>query len=71
MRQKLAIGLMGLAAVAFVVAVFAVYIPHGSLMGVSAEGFSRASTNLALLAIALLLWRKASPSDQGSLLKNS
>ncbi len=70
MRQKLAIGLMGLAAVAFVVAVVEVLIT-GSLMGVSPEGFSRASTNLALLAIALLLWCKASPSDQGSLLKNS
>ncbi len=70
MRQKLAIGLMGLAAVAFVVAVVEVLIT-GSLMGVSAEGFSRASTNLALLAIALILWCKVSPSDQGSLLKNS
>jgi len=70
MRQKLAIGLMGLAAVAFVVAVVEVLIT-GSLMGVPAEGFSRASTNLALLGIALLLWCKASPSDQGSLLKNS
>ncbi len=67
MRQKLAIGLIGLAAVAFVVAVVTVYTPHTSLMGVTAEGISRASTNLALLAIALLLWCKASPSDQGSL----
>ncbi len=63
MRQKLAIGFIGLAAVAFVAAVLANYIPHGSLMGVAAEGFSRASTNLALLSIALLLWCKASPSE--------
>ena len=66
MRQKLAIGLIGLAAVAFVVAVVEVAVT-GTLMGVVAEGISRASTNLALLAIALLLWCKASPSDQGSL----
>ncbi len=70
MRQKLAIGLIGLAAVAFVVAVVEVAVT-GTLMGVVAEGISRASTNLALLAIALLLWCKASPSDQGSLSKSS
>ncbi len=62
MMQKLAIGLIGLAAVAFVVAVVEVVIT-GTLMGVSAEGFSRASTNLALLGIALLLWCKASTPD--------
>ena len=70
MRQKLAIGLIGLAAVAFVVAVVEVAVT-GTLMGVVAEGISRASTNLALLAIALLLWCKASPSDQGRLSKSS
>jgi len=59
MMQKLAIGLIGLAAVAFVVAVIEVVIT-GPLMGVSAEGFSRASTNLALLGIAISLWCKAS-----------
>ena len=64
MRQKLAIGLIGLAAVAFVVAMVTLYIPGTSLMEVSPEGFSRASTNLALLSIALLLWCKVSPSDQ-------
>ena len=63
MRQKLAIGFIGLAAVAFVVAVATIVISHGSLLGVSAEGFSRASTNLALLSIALLLWCKALPSE--------
>jgi len=60
MMQKLAIGLIGLAAVAFVVAVVVAVVITGTLMGVSAEGFSRASTNLALLGIALLLWCKAS-----------
>ncbi len=62
MRQKLAIGLIGLAAAAFVVAVVEVAVT-GTLMGVVAEGISRASTNLALLAIGLLLWCKASPSE--------
>ena len=59
MRQKLAIGLIGLAAVAFVVAVVEVAVT-GTLMGVVAEAFSRASTNLALLGIAILLYCRAS-----------
>ena len=62
MRQKLAIGLMGLAAVAFVVAVVAA-VMSVPLMGLPAESFSRASTNLALLSIAILLWCKASTPD--------
>lgn len=45
--------LTGLAALAFVLAVVANY--SGTLIGVSAEGFSRAASNLALIAIALVL----------------
>jgi len=45
--------LIALAALGFVLAVVGVLL--GSLLGVSPEGFSRASTNLALIAIALLL----------------
>ena len=58
MMQKLTIELIGLAAVAFVVAVVEVLIT-GPLIGVPAEGFSRTSTNLALLDIAISLCCKA------------
>lgn len=44
--------LTGLAALAFVLAVVANFA--GALMHVGAEGFSRASTNLALLALAFM-----------------
>ena len=49
---QLAKGLTALAAVAFVMAVVVNFT--GDLL-TTAEGFSRASTNLALLAIALVL----------------
>ena len=46
--------LIGVAAVAFVLAVIA-SLGGGKIMDVQAEAFSRASNNLALIAIALLL----------------
>lgn len=49
---NLAKALTGLAALAFVLAVATTFM--GGFL-TSAEGFSRASTNLALLAIALVL----------------
>jgi hypothetical protein len=56
--RNLMLALTGLAALAFALAVVS------SLMGpfgpVPAEGYSRASTNLALLAIALVLTSKDS-----------
>ncbi len=45
--------LTGLAALAFVLAVLTHFV--GSLLGTEAEAYSRACTNLALLAIALML----------------
>jgi len=51
-----AILLIALAALGFVLAVFANM--GGNMMGVTAEGFSRACSNLALLAIALGIWFK-------------
>jgi hypothetical protein len=45
------------AAAAFVLAVVGSYT--GTIMGVSPEGFSRASTNLALIAIALAVTARA------------
>ena len=52
--QNLISVLIGLAALAFVLAVVAAIFNFG-IINVGAEGFSRASTNLALLAIALSL----------------
>ena len=45
--------LIGLSALAFVLAVVTHF--RGPIVGMYAQGYSRASTNLALLAIALVL----------------
>lgn len=52
--------LIGLAALAFVLAV--VTSISGPILGTVAEAYSRASTNLALLAIALVLTFGGTPS---------
>lgn len=49
---KLIMVLIGLSAVAFLLAVISVLVT-GPMMGISAEAFSRACTNLALMGIAL------------------
>jgi hypothetical protein len=41
----------------FLLAIISVFL-KGVLLGVSAEAYSRACTNLALIAIALTLWSK-------------
>ncbi len=46
-------GLIGLSALAFVLAVIGAAVLSGPILGIHPEGFSRACTNLALLAIAL------------------
>ena len=48
--------LIGLAALGFVLAVFVSLL--WPIFGIPAEGFSRASNNLALIAIALLVCSK-------------
>ena len=48
--------LIGLASLAFLLALSVVLF--GPVFGVSGEGFSRASNNLALIAIALLVCTK-------------
>ena len=58
--SNLVIGLIGLAALAFVLAVVTNF--SGSILGTPPEAYSRASTNLALLAIALVLTFGATPS---------
>lgn len=50
---SLAKGLTGLAALAFVLAVVGNFT--GKILSTAPEGFSRASNNLALLAIALVV----------------
>ena len=51
--SNLVVALIVLAALAFVLAVVASF--SGPIVGTGAEAYSRASTNLALLAIALVL----------------
>ena len=48
--------LIGLASLAFLLAVFVSLL--GPIFGIPAEAFSRASNNLALIAIALLICTK-------------
>ena len=50
--------LICLSALGFVLAVITNLVGGGPVMGVSPEGFSRACSNLALIAIALSLWFK-------------
>ena len=45
-------GLIGPSGLAFLLAVIATFLA-GSIMGITAEAFSRACSNLALIAIAL------------------
>jgi len=52
---NLAKALVGLAALAFVLAVVSNFIGEEAALLATAEGYSRASANLALLAIALAL----------------
>jgi ABC-type amino acid transport system permease subunit len=52
--------LIGLAALAFVLAVVASF--SGPVLGTVAEAYSRASNNLSLLAIALVLTFGGTPS---------
>jgi hypothetical protein len=51
--RNLAKVLVALAALAFILAVVAAFV--GRIVDLQPEGFSRASSNLALLAIALVL----------------
>ena len=62
--QNLAKALTALAAVAFLLAVITAFTGPLEPLGASAEGYSRACTNLALLAIAFLLaFRDRAPAS--------
>ncbi len=60
--QKLIMSLIGLSALAFILAVIGVLVT-GPIMEISPEGFSRACTNLALIGIALSVFFKVSASS--------
>ncbi len=53
--RNLAIALITLSAAGFLLAVIGT-LSVGPIMGVSPEGFSRGSSNIALIAIALSFW---------------
>ena len=56
--RNLAMVLVGLSALGFILAVISALIVGSPIMGISPEGFSRACTNLALIAIALIVCSK-------------
>ncbi len=58
--RNVAIAGIGASVVTFVVAAIMVVTGMESMIGVGAEGLSRASSNLALIAIALGVWFKGS-----------
>ena len=60
--RNVAIAAIGVSVLAFLIAVTLGLI-GGALMNVGPEGFSRACTNLALIAIALGAWFKDSGKD--------
>jgi hypothetical protein len=61
--QSLGIVLICLSALGFVLAVIAAIL-GGPILGIPAEGFSRACSNLALIAIALFVYRKCKGEDK-------
>ncbi len=63
--ENVAKGLVALAALSFIVAVLA-GLTGGVLMGIPAESFSRACSNLALVAIAVMLMGKGQSSTPGA-----
>ena len=56
--RNLAMVLIGLSALGFILAVISALVVGSPILGVTAEGFSRGCTNLALIAIALTVCSK-------------
>lgn len=63
--ESLAKALVGLAALCLVLAVIVALFMGGSMMQLPAESFSRASQNMALIAIAVLLMNRKVPGIGG------
>ena len=59
--RNLSLILIALSALGFVLAVVKVLLGM-PILGITAEGFSSGATNLALLAIALMMLEKGGPS---------
>ena len=59
MMQNIINVLIGLSIIAFLLAVITVLVSNPIIMGIQAEAFSRACSNLALIAIALSVCCKA------------
>ena len=62
-REYIARTSIGLSALAFLAAVLAILVGGGSLVGVDAEGLSRACTNLALVGIGMSMCFKTSAQE--------
>ena len=58
---KMTMGLIGVSAVAFLLAVV-VSLFTGPILGITAEGYSRTCSNLALIAIALAVSANGKPT---------
>ncbi|MBW1696149.1 MAG: hypothetical protein JRH18_09995 [Deltaproteobacteria bacterium] len=58
-----AIYLIGLSIATFIAAAF-LNLTYGEVYGVVPEGFSRASTNISLIAIAIGIWRDEIKGDK-------
>ncbi len=63
-REYIARTLIGLSALAFLLAVMGILVGSGSIMGVDAEGLSRACTNLALIGIGLSICFKTPMQEE-------
>jgi len=62
--RKLGMILICLSALGFILAIISAFT--GTIAGVTAEGFSHGSTNLALIAIALSVCCKCDEEEKGS-----
>ena len=63
--KNISLALICISALSFALAVFVAF--QGPFLGISAEGFSRGCSNMALICIALLLWRQAFANEWNNL----
>ena len=63
--KNISLALICFSALSFALAVFVAF--QDTFLGISAEGFSRGCSNMALICIALLLWRQAFANEWNNL----
>ena len=63
--KNISLALICFSALSFALAVFVAF--QGPFLGIPAEGFSRGCSNMALICIALLLWRQAFANEWNNL----